>query len=142
MMVVAAVSFASACNDDDPVEPEDEPEVQTMTLTAGANSITIDKTTGAASGALTIPSGATTITATFKKPDGTAETRVTGTEFDVRIVPASGTAFTWTPNTNLGGTLVTSGVTSGQTINATVDLFHRAEGHADFGPYNFQLRIQ
>jgi hypothetical protein len=66
----------------------------------------------APSGALTIPSGTTTITATFKKADGTAESRVTGTEFDVRIAPAS------------------------------VDLFHRAEAHADFGPYNFQLRIQ
>jgi hypothetical protein len=142
VMAVGAVSLFAACGDDDPVEPDDEPDVQTMTLSAGANSTTIDKTTGAASGVLTIPAGTTTITATFKKADGTTEGRVTGADFDVRISPATGTPFIWTPNTNLGGTLVTSGVTSGQTINATVDLFHRAEGHADFGPYTFQLRIQ
>src|SRR5687767_3019757 len=99
-MMIAAVSLVTACGDDDPTEPDDEPEVQTMTLTAGASSITIDKTTGAASGQLTVPAGTTTITGSFKKADGSVESRVTGAEFDVRISPASGTAFTWTPNTN------------------------------------------
>jgi len=142
-IVASALSALAACNDDDPVEPEPEPEVQTMTLTAGTSSITIDKTTGAPSGQLTVPAGTTTITATFKKADGTTETLVTGAEFDVRISPATGTPFAWTPNTSLGGTLVTSsGVTSGQTIPSTVDLYHRTEQHADFGPYNFTIRIQ
>jgi hypothetical protein len=140
--IAAFVGFTAACDDDDPVEPEPEPQVQTMTLTAGGSTITIDKTTGAASGQLTVAAGTTTITATFRKADGTTETLVTGAEFDVRIRPASGTPFTWTPNTNLGGTLVTSGVTSGQTIPAKVDLFHRAEQHADFGEYDFTIRIQ
>lgn len=137
-----AISALAACGDDNPTEPNNEPEVQTMTLTAGTSAITINKTTGAASGQLTIAPGTTTITATFKKADGSDESRVSGSQFDVRISPSAGTPFTWTPNTSLGGTLVTSGVTSGQTINASVDLYHRAEGHADFGPYSFQLRIQ
>jgi hypothetical protein len=141
-ILATALSALAACDDDDPVEPEPEPEVQTMTLTAGTSSITIDKTTGAPSGQLTVPAGTTTITATFKKADGTTETIVTGAEFDVRIRPVTGTPFAWTPNTTLGGTLVTSGVTSGQTIPSTVDLFHRAEQHSDFGPYNFTIRIQ
>ena len=140
--VVAAVSMIAACDDDDPTGVEQEPEVQTMTLTAGASSITIDKTTGAASGQLTVPSGTTTITATLRRADGSTETLVTGAEFDVRITPATGTPFAWTPNTSLGGSLVTSGVTSGQTIASTVDLYHRAEQHADFGPYPFTIRIQ
>jgi hypothetical protein len=141
-LVIGCVSIVAACGDDDPVEPEPEPEVQTMTLTAGASSITIDKTTGAPSGQLTIPSGTSTITATFRKADGSIESLVTGAEFDVRIRPATGTPFTWTPNTSLGGAIVTSGVTSGQTIASTVDLFHREENHADFGPFNFTIRIQ
>lgn len=141
-LLVASVPLFVACGDDDPVEPDPEPEVQTMTLTAGASSITIDKTTGAPSGQLTVAAGTTTITAAFRKADGSVEALVTGAEFDVRISPASGTPFTWTPNTSLGGTLVTSGVTSGQTIPSSVDLFHRAEAHADFGPYTFTIRIQ
>jgi hypothetical protein len=141
-LVIASLSLVAACGDDDPTDPEPEPQVQTMTLTAGASSITIDKTTGAASGQLTVPAGTTTITASFKKADGSVESLVTGAEFDVRIRPATGTPFTWTPNTSLGGSLVTSGVTSGQTIASSVDLYHREEAHEDFGPYNFTIRIQ
>ena len=143
-ILATTLSALAACGDDDPVEPDDEPEVQTMTLAAGTTTLTFDKTTGGPTGTgiLTIPAGTTTITATFRKADGSIETLVTGDEFDVRIRPATGTPFTWTPNTSLGGTLVTSGVTTGQTIASSVDLFHRAEQHADFGPYNFQIRIQ
>lgn len=134
-----------ACGDD-PNEPEDpEPEVQTMTLTAGASTLTIDKSVGGptpAGSVLLVPAGVATITASFRKADGSIETLVSGAEFDVRISPATGTPFTWTPSTNLGGTLTTSGVTSGQNIASTIDLFHREEAHADFGPFNFTIRIQ
>src|SRR5687768_12792331 len=108
-LVVVSVSIVAACGDDDPVEPEPDPEVQTMTLTAGSSSITFDRTVGGVTpsgSSLTIPAGTTTITATFRRADGSIETLVTGAEFDVRIRPASGTPFTWTPNSNLGGTLV------------------------------------
>jgi hypothetical protein len=143
---IAASLTISACSDDDPTGTEPEPEVQQLILTAGANTLTIDRTIGGptpAGSVLTIPLGATPITAVVRKADGSVETLVTGAEFDIRISPTTGTPFTWAPNATLGGTLTTAAsVTSGQNMAATVDLFHRAEGHADFGPYPITIRAQ
>jgi hypothetical protein len=140
-LAMAALLTTAACSDD-PTEPEDEPEVQTMTLTVGANSITFDKTTGAASGVLTVPAGTSTVAAVYKKADGTVESLVTSTEFDLRITPTTPANLSFTPNGAFSGTLVTSGLASNATTTARAALFHKAEQHEDFGPYNFTLRIQ
>jgi hypothetical protein len=134
-------SGAVACGDD-PVEPENEPEIQTLTLSVGANSITIDKTTGAASGQLAVPAGTSTVTAVWRKADGTVEALVTSDEFDLRIVPTNSANLSWTANGAFGGTLTTTGLTSSQTTTAQVSLFHKAEQHDDFGPYTIIVRIQ
>ena len=141
-IAILATAAFTACSDDDPVEPEDEPEVQTLTLTVGASTITIDKTTGAASGQLTVPAGTSTVTAVWKKADGSVESLITSAEFDLRIVPTNSANLSWTPTGAFGGTLVTTGLTSGQTTTAQASLFHKEEGHSDFGPYTITIRIQ
>src|SRR5688572_12255954 len=95
IVAVAALSLTAVACDDDPASPEEEPEVQTVTLTVGTSSITIDKTTGAASGTLMIPATASTITAQWKKADGTVESLVTSAEFDLKIVPTVSAKLTY-----------------------------------------------
>jgi hypothetical protein len=141
-MMVIAIASLSACSDDDPAEPEDEPEIQTVTLTVGASTITIDKTTGAASGQLVVPAGTSTVTASWKRADGSAEPLVTSAEFELRIVPSNSANASWIPASAFGGSLTTTGLTSGQTTTAQVSLFHKEEQHDDFGPYTFTIRIQ
>ncbi|MBK8058802.1 MAG: hypothetical protein IT358_00535 [Gemmatimonadaceae bacterium] len=140
-LILAATLVVGACSDD-PTEPEDEPEVQTLTLTVGSSTITIDKTTGAASGNLVVPAGTSTVAAQWKRADGSLETLITSAEFDLKITPATPANLTWTPNGAFAGTLVTTGLASNATTNASVALFHKEEQHEDFGPYNFTVRVQ
>lgn len=139
-LLLAATLALGACSDS--TEPDDEPEIQTLTLTVGSNSITIDKSTGAASGALVVTAGTSTVAAQWKRADGSNEALVTSNEFDLKIVPTAAANVTWTPNGAFGGTLVTTGLASNATTTATVALFHKEEQHEDFGPYNFTIRIQ
>jgi hypothetical protein len=134
---------AAGCSDDDPTEPpeEEEPDILTVRITVGTNSVTWNRTTGATSGDLVIPSGTSTLTAAYNRPDGTTETIVTNADFELRIAPVTGSAVAWTPNGAFGGSLVTSGVTSGQVIPVQLQLFHLEEGHAEM-QINFNLRIQ
>jgi hypothetical protein len=136
----ALLATAAACSDDDPVAPEEEPEVQTMTLTVGASTVTINATTGIPSGDLVVAAGANTVTATWKKADGTDETLVTSAEFDLRIVPTDNTKFSWTPTGAFGGTLTITGLAAASSTTAQVSLFHKAEQHDDFGPYTITVR--
>lgn len=138
---LALLATIAACGDD-PVEPEDEPEIQTLTLTVGANSITIDKTTGAASGQLPVPAGTSTMTAVWKKSDGSLEALVTSAEFDLKVTPTTPANLSWTPTGAFGGALTTTGLASNQTTTAQVSLFHKAEQHDDFGPYTITIRVQ
>ncbi|MBC7896717.1 MAG: hypothetical protein H7066_14970 [Cytophagaceae bacterium] len=140
-LLLTATLAVTACSDD-PTEPEAEPEVQTVTITVGANSITVDKTTGAASGSLTVPAGTSTVAAVWKKANGSVESLVTSAEFDLRITPTTPANLAFTPTGAFGGTLVTTGLASNQTTTARVALFHKAEQHEDFGPYTVTIRVQ
>lgn len=140
-LVLAASLVLGACSDD-PTEPEDEPEVQSLTLTVGASSITIDKTTGAASGNLVVPSGTSTVTAQWKRADGSNEALISSDDYELRIVPTNAANLTWTPAGAFGGTLVVTGLASNATTSARVSLLHKKEQHEDFGPYTFTVRVQ
>lgn len=140
-LVLAASLVLGACSDD-PTEPEEEPEVQTLTLTVGGSSITIDKTTGAASGNLVVPAGTSTVAAQWKRADGSNESLITSDEFELRIVPTAAANLTWTPTGAFGGTLVVTGLASNATTTARASLLHKEEQHEDFGPYTFTVRVQ
>jgi hypothetical protein len=141
-LALAIFATSAVACDDDPVEPEDEPEVQTVTLSVGASTITINKTTGAPSGDLIVPAGASTVTAVWKRADGSVEPLITTAEFELRIVPTTSANLSWVPSGAFGGTLTTAGLVSGQSTTAQVSAFHLVEQHNDFGPYTFTVRVQ
>jgi hypothetical protein len=139
-LVAAALMSAAvfvAC-DDDPAEPDDEPEVASVRLTVGANSVTVTTTSNPT---LNVASGANTVTATWLRADGSTETLVTDAEFELRISAVSGSNLAWTPSGANGGTLTVTGLAGGQTAAAQVVLFHKEEQHEDFGPVNFTVRV-
>lgn len=133
----SAAAFA-ACDDDDPTEPEEEPEVSSVRLTVGANSVTVTTTSNPT---LNLAAGANTVTAQWLRADGSVETLVTDAEFELRISGVSGSNLAWTPTGAGGGTLTVSGLSGGQTAAARVVLFHLEEQHEDFGPVNFTVRV-
>jgi hypothetical protein len=140
-LVFALSLFAGAC-DDDPVEPEVEPEIQSVRVTVGASSITINKTTGTPSGELSVPLGTSTVVVAWLKADGSNETIVTSDEFEAVIEAVSGSNLTFSPSGAFGGSLTVSGIASGAAVSATVALLHIEEQHEDFGPYTFTIRVQ
>lgn len=139
---VAFALFAAtalvACNDD-PAAPDPEPQVASVRLTVGANSVTITTTS---SPTLTVASGTNTVAAEWLRADGSVESIVTDAEFELRIAQVSGTSFTWTATGARSGTLVMTGLPSGGSTAARVSLFHKGEQHDDFGPLTFTLRVQ
>lgn len=141
LAAAAIVGTLAACSDS--TEPDEhELDVYSVTLTVGASSITINRTTGAPSGELIVPVGQSAITATWRRPDGTVEDAVTDAEFQLRIVPTNGSVLSYTTGGAFAGTLVVTGLLSGQTTTAQVSLLHPGEGHEDFGPFTFTIRVQ
>lgn len=133
-----ALLAAAACDDDDPIEPDDEPEVAAVRLTVGTSTVTVNSTT---SPTLNVASGTNSVTAEWLRADGSVEALVTDADFELRIAQATGTGtLTWAATNARTGTLTVTGLNAGQTVAATVSLFHKGDQHNDFGPLNFTVR--
>ena len=133
-----ALLAATACDDDDPIEPDDEPEVAAVRLTVGTSTVTVNSTT---SPTLNVASGTNSVTAEWLRADGSVEAKVTDADFELRIAQATGTGtLTWAATNARTGTLTVTGLNAGQTVAATVSLFHKGDQHNDFGPLNFTVR--
>jgi hypothetical protein len=135
LVTALAIPFAAAC-DEDPVEPHEHADVAGMLLTVGTQTVTL--TEGGAQGGLTIPNGASTITATFLDDDGDP-IALHDDEFELRILPPNATVVTFARTGAFSGTL--NGVADGSVI-VQVDLYHIEEGHADFGPHNLAVTVE
>jgi hypothetical protein len=133
--LLLALAFVTAC-DNDPVEPGDPADdIATIRLTAGTATVNI--TEGGAQGGLTIPLGATSVTATFLDVAGDSVT--IGGEFEIRLTSSNSALVTFARTGQFAGTL--TGVAAGSAIVA-VELFHTGEGHSDFGPHNLTVTVQ
>src|SRR5687767_2758606 len=115
--LIAATAFA-ACDDDDPVEPDDEPGIASVRLIVGTDTAIVTTTSA---GTLDVASGANTVAAEWFKADGSVETLVTNAEFELRIQQASGTGtLGWTATGARSGTLTVTGLAAGASIAAQV----------------------
>jgi hypothetical protein len=132
--LVVALSAVAGC-DDDPVEPE-EPEIGTMRITVGSQTLTFTEAGGPTT--LTISGASTAIAATFLDPDGVPLT-LDAADFELRVSPANAGVLTFTRTTAFSGTL--NRVAIGTT---TVELaaFHKGEGHDDFGEFVVTVTVQ
>jgi hypothetical protein len=128
-VMLAALAFGAACEDDPVIEPE--PEVATLRLIFPSlnDTVFVDVGTGTVtSGPITIAAN-TAFNAQFIKDDGTPETLVTDADFQLNVTPANTGVVTFTRASAFAGTLnkVSAGSTS---INFA--LFHLAEAHNEF----------
>jgi hypothetical protein len=137
-----ATAFATGCDDDDdPVEPPDEPEVATIRMTIGAQTVTVDTDNGTVTGGpILVPVGGagSTITAEFLRADGQPDPVVTEADFVFRVFPADESVLTYTETSAFEGTL--TGLQAGPTT-MDVDLFHIPADHAEFGPFPIPVTV-
>ena len=131
-MVLMAGAIA-AC-DDDPVGPE-EPEIDAVRLTLGAQTVTI--TSLNTTGTVTIPVGTTAISAVFLDADG--DVLHLGSEFELRVTPAASGAVTFTRTGAFAGSLQ---ATAAGTTTMQIQAFHLEENHPDFGPFTVTVIVQ
>ena len=127
-VLLALTGTAAACND--PIDVDDEPDVSTfrvMAVTPTGQMQTVDVTANSQTPAsVTLPSG-TAITVQFLRPDGSIETIVTPTDFELRVVPVSG-GVTFARTGPFAGVL-NSATPGPKTV--TLQLYHLGEGHAE-----------
>ena len=146
--MVAAVSLmATACDDDDPAGPDDEPATTRIVLTigtgTGAQTVTWNtQNTTVTPATITIPAGQSrTVTAQFFRADNTPDPVITEAGFRLDFNVASGTAVTIAKTSNLAATLTATG-TAGQSISLTMELFHLGEGHEEYVSNTVTVTVQ
>ena len=128
-MLFVSTFTVSACGDDG-VEPEPEPEVATLRLVIGTQTVSVNVASGAVTGGpVIIARGNTNVTATFLRADGSAEPLVTGTLFRLDASSSNSAVVTYTSTGPFTGTL--NGLQAG-TGTVTFALFHLEEGHNEW----------
>lgn len=130
---LAAVALITAC-DDDPVAPPDPGEaVEAIRLTVGSETIDLPETD-----AVTIPLGATNVSAAFLDADGNVVEGLD--EFELRIDTEDAedvVTFDRSGSDPFAGTLTGE---NADTVSVDVQLYHIEEGHADFSaPLNVTI---
>ena len=130
--IVPVLGFAlvtTACKDDT-TEPDDEPEVATMRLVVGTQTVNVNASNGTVTGGPIVLALNTSVpvAVTFLRADGSTEPLVTATTFRMDATPANANV-TFTRTGPFAGTL--RGTSAGaSTIKFA--LFHLAERHNEF----------
>jgi hypothetical protein len=133
-LLVLVLGSIAAC-DDDPTEPEDPAEdLAVIRLSIGGQQVNI---TEGAGGSVTIPLGATAVSATFL--DAAGLTLDLGSAFELRLNSTNTARVTFTRSGPFAGSL--NGLTAGNAVVEVV-LWHIEEQHEDFGPQNLTVTVQ
>lgn len=125
-----------ACNSTNPVV-EEEPEVATMRLTIGAQTVDVDDAGVVTGGPIAI-SANTAVSVQWLKADGSAEDIITAADFQLNVTSDNASFVTFTRTSAFAGTLVRVG--AGSTV-LRFSLFHTGEGHEDFGPFPVSVTV-
>jgi hypothetical protein len=132
--VLGTLILAGACGDDT-TEPEPEPEIVTIRVTAGASTVDIaHSTTGAQTpGPLTLRTGqVNAVSFRFLGANGQDEPIVVDERADLELTLTVPAGWAWTATGGSGATF-TANITPGQTGTATfqLTLFNTDHGHEE-----------
>ncbi len=128
LLAVAATAGCRGITDDD----DNEVPIAAVRFTIGGTQTVTLADNGTQSGTVTIPVGATTITAVALRADGQVETLVTAADFELRVTPVTNNV-TFTRTGPFAGTITR---TAAGAATVQVSMYHLAEGHPEFGPLN------
>src|SRR5688572_29773112 len=128
--VLAWALVTTACGDD-PVDEGPEPDVATMRLVIGTQTINVNVNTGAVTGGPVVfaPNTNVSVTASFLRADGTPDPLVTSTNYGLDVVIPPLANLTFTRTSAFTGTL--RGTANG-TTPVQFGLLHLGPGHNEF----------
>jgi hypothetical protein len=138
LLAILALGLPAASCDDE-TAPEEEPEVATMRLTVGAQTVNVADDGTVTGGPIVIAQGNTAISAAFLRADGTADPLVTADVFRLDIESDNAGIASFVRGGSFSGSLV--GAAAGSTI-LRFSLFHLEEQHEDFGPFPVAVTVQ
>ena len=132
--LLVALSALAGCQND-PVEPDEEPEIEIARLTIGAQTVNLIGGSGAS---VTIPMGSTVVSAVFLDADGATLSLPTD-EFELRMESQNTARVTFARTGPFSGTL--TGISAGAAV-VKVAAYHLVEQHEDFGPSDLNVTVQ
>jgi hypothetical protein len=138
-LTLLSLGFVAVSCDDDPTEPEDEPNVATMRLTVGSQTVDVDEDGSVTGGPIVISVGSTAISAQFLLPNGQPDPLVTAAEFQLDVESDDEGVVDFTRASAFSGSLV--GVVTGSEI-VRFSLLHVEKQHADFGPFPISVTVE
>jgi hypothetical protein len=139
--VLTLLLLVTAACDDDTTAVEEEPEVATMRLVVGAQTINVADDGTVTGGPMTLVVGANTVTATFLGANGQPEPLVTTAEFQLNVEVLGGAPITFQRSASnaFSGTLTATAAGQGRQLRFS--LFHIEEQHEDFGPFTVTVNV-
>jgi hypothetical protein len=139
-LLVFAAAFTTACDDDPAAPAEEEPEVETMRIVVGNQTINVT-TAGVTGGPLVLQVGANNVSVQFLKANGQQDEIAHGGGFRLEVEPQGGApvTFTLSATNSFAGTLNATATATGAVLRFS--LFHIEEGHEDFGPFSVTTNI-
>jgi hypothetical protein len=140
VLAAGAIALASCKDSTDPVE--EEPEVVSMRLTVGAQSVTV--TTQGCTGCPLVISNNSVITAQFLGSDGEPDPVAVQGVFRLSVaIPTTSTGLSFTLNqaNQFSGTFTRTSA-SATPFDVQFGLFHIEEAHDDFGPIGVSVVVQ
>jgi hypothetical protein len=133
-----ALTFAAACDDDDPTGDDGDDhaeEVASIRLTVGDQTYTIDES-GVEPSPITVPVASVPVEADFLDDEGQPVDGLTDDEFELGLEVGDPSLLTYVPTDAFEGTL--TGTQAGETT-ISVSLIH--EDHPDFGPFPVPVTV-
>jgi hypothetical protein len=141
-LALAATLLLGACKDDHSGPHEHDVDVHAMRLEVAGQVVTVsDNGTVTPSTPITLPVGASTITAIFLDDDGQPSDDVDAVDFQLNVTVPSGAPVTFTRSTTnpFAGTLQVTGAASN--VDLRFALYHLDEQHEDFGPFPVRFTL-
>jgi hypothetical protein len=135
--VLALIPLAAACEEDGDggTDVDVGEEVATIRLTMGSQSVDISSV-GVVSGTLDIPRGATQLTASFLRANGTSIALPSTGTFQINVTPTNTARVTVARVSNFVVTL--NGLQTGA-VGLSVELHHGS--HAEVGPHTVNATV-
>lgn len=137
-----AVLAATAMACEDVTEAEPEPDVSTLRLVIGTTNqqtITVTNTGVVTGGPIALRVNTPLqVTATFLNDAGQPDPVAMSDEFRLDVTAVSPASITYTPATDFTGSIAGSSTTTG---SARFSLYHKSEGHPDWGPWTIQIQV-
>jgi hypothetical protein len=135
--VLALIPLTAACDEDDGggTDVDVGEDVETIRLTMGQQSVDISRG-GAVSGTLTIPRGATQLTASFLRANGTTIALPSTSTFQINVTPTNTARATVARVSNFVVTV--NGLQTGA-VGLSVELHHGS--HSEIGPHTVNATV-